>query len=64
MFKPKTVIARTTLTKSSDKMQIPCLGTQQGEDQDENTSPKEQKEEQELKCRPPTTESLHSGALF
>ena len=36
-------------------MYIPCLGTQQGEYEDENTSPKEPKEEQELQYRPPTT---------
>ena len=44
-------------------MQIHCLGTQQGEDEDENTSPKEQKEEQELQHWPPT-ESLYSGAIL
>ena len=40
-------------------MQIPCLDAQRGKNQDENTSPTEQKEEQELQYRSPTTESLH-----
>ena len=63
MFKPKTVtVKRTPFKKSFVKMQIPCLGTQQGKDQDENTSPKQQKE-QELQYRPATAESLHSGAI-
>ena len=46
-------------------MQIPCLGTQQGEDKDENTSPQEQTKEQELQYWPPTTtKSSHSGAIL
>ena len=44
-------------------MKIPCLGTQQGKDEDGNTSPKEQKEEQEPQHWPPT-ESLYSGAIL
>ena len=31
---------------SLNKMQVPCLGTQQGEDQNENTSPKKPQGEQ------------------
>ena len=45
-------------------MQIPCVGTQQGEDEDENTSPKEPKEEQELQNRPPSTKSSYSCAIL
>ena len=58
---PNLAAGRTTFTKSPDKMYITRMGTQQGEDENENTSPKEEKE---VQYRPPTTESLYRGAIL
>ena len=44
-------------------MQVPCMGNKQSEDQDENTSPKEEYQEQ---CRQPEelSETICSGAIL
>ena len=47
-------------------MQIPCMGTQQGEDQNENPIPKKPQEEKQQEYRQPKEqpEPLHSGAIL
>ena len=44
-------------------MQVPCMGNKQSEDQDEDTSPKEEHQEQ-CKQSEELPETIHSGAIL
>ena len=48
---------------STNKMQIPCMGPQQGEDQDQNSSPKQQKKRHQQLCKQQQKQSLNGGPL-
>ena len=47
-------------------MQVPCMVTQQDQDQNKKTSPKKMKEEKQQQCKYPKEkpESIHSGAIL